>query len=103
MVLAALLGRLPLSMVGLGSVLLVQDYTGSYGLGGAVAAAGAGTAAIAGPVVRRPAAPHAQRRVWFWVLGVFVVSGPVFLTSVRQDWPLWSVFLAAGAAGASLP
>jgi MFS family permease len=103
MVLAAFIGRLPLSMVGLGSVLLVQDYTGSYGLGGAVAAAGAITAAIAGPVVGRLADTHAQRRVLFWVLGVFAVSGALFLTSVRQDWPLWSVFLAAGATGASLP
>jgi MFS family permease len=103
MVLAAFIGRLPLSMVGLGSVLLVQDYTGSYGLGGAVAAAGAVTAAIAGPVVGRLADTHAQRRVLFWVLGVFVVSGALFLTSVRDDWPLWTVFLTAGAAGASLP
>jgi hypothetical protein len=37
MVLAAFIGRLPLSMVGLGCVLLVADETGSYGLGGAVA------------------------------------------------------------------
>ena len=103
MVLAAFIGRLPLSMVGLGSVLLVQDYTGSYGLGGAVAAAGAVSAAIAGPVVGRLADTHAQRRVLFWVLGVFVVSGALFLTSVRDDWPLWTVFLTAGAAGASLP
>ena len=38
MVLAAFIGRLPLSMVGLGCVLLVAAETGSYGLGGAVAA-----------------------------------------------------------------
>jgi MFS family permease len=103
MVLAAFIGRLPLSMVGLGSVLLVQDYTGSYGLGGAVAAVGAITAAIAGPIVGRLADTHAQRRVLFWVLGVFVLSGAFFLTSVRDDWPLWAVFITAGAAGASLP
>jgi MFS family permease len=103
MVLAAFIGRLPLSMVGLGSVLLVQDYTGSYGLGGAVAAVGAIAAAIAGPVVGRLADTHAQRRVLFWVLGVFVVSGVFFLTSVRDHWPLWTVFVTAGAAGASLP
>ena len=33
MVLAAFIGRLPLSMVGLGSVLLIASETGSYGLG----------------------------------------------------------------------
>jgi MFS family permease len=103
MVLAAFIGRLPLSMLGLGSVLLVQDYTGSYGLGGAVAAVGAVTAAIAGPVVGRLADTHAQRRVLLVVLAVFIVSGAFFLTSVRDGWPMWTVFLTAGAAGASLP
>ena len=52
MVLAAFIGRLPLSMVGLGCVLLVAEETGSYGLGGAVAAA----------VVTAPAAATAPPR-----------------------------------------
>jgi MFS family permease len=103
MVLAAFIGRLPLSMVGLGSVLLVQSETGSYGLGGAVAAVGAIAAAVAGPVVGRLADTHAQRRVLLGVLAVFVVSGVLFLTSVRDHWPLWTVFLTAGATGAGLP
>jgi hypothetical protein len=34
---------------------------------------------------------------------VFVVSGFVFLFSVRDGWPLWTVFLSAAVAGASLP
>src|SRR4051794_6062504 len=103
MVLAAFIGRLPLSMVGLGSVLLVQDHTGSYGLGGAVAAVGAITTAISGPVIGRLADTHAQRRVLLSVLAIFVVAGSLFLASVRQDWPLWTVFASAGLAGASLP
>ena len=48
MVLAAFIGRLPLSMVGLGSVLLIASESGSYGYGGAVAATGAITTAISG-------------------------------------------------------
>jgi MFS family permease len=103
MVMAAFIGRLPLSMVGLGSVLLVQSETGSYGLGGAVAAVGAITTAVSGPVIGRLADTHAQRRVLLSVLVVFVVSGFVFLFSVRDGWPLWTVFVAAGVAGASLP
>ncbi len=103
MVLAAFIGRLPLSMIGLGSVLLVQDQTGSYGLGGAVAAAGAVASAVAGPVIGRLADTHAQRRVLLAVLAVFVVSGFVFLTSVREDWPLWTVFASAAVTGATLP
>jgi MFS family permease len=103
MVLAAFIGRLPLSMVGLGCVLLVADETGSYGLGGAVAAAGAVTTAAAGPLLGRWADTHGQRRVLLPVLAVFVVSGVSFLFAVKQDWPLWTVFFSAGVAGACIP
>src|SRR5688500_8047400 len=103
MVLAAFIGRLPLSMVGLGCVLLVADETGSYGLGGAVAAAGAVTTAAAGPVLGRWADSHGQRRVLLPVLAVFVASGTAFLFAVKGDWPLWTVFVSAGAAGACIP
>jgi MFS family permease len=103
MVVAAFIGRLPLSMVGLGSVLLVQSETGSYGLGGAVAAAGAVATAVAGPVIGRLADTHAQRRVLLAVLAVFVGSGIAFLFAVRDGWPLWTVFLSAAVAGATIP
>src|SRR3954470_904647 len=103
MVFAAFIGRLPLSMVGLGCVLLVASETGSYGLGGAVAAVGAVSTAIAGPVLGRWADTHGQRRVLLPVLAVFVVSGVSFLFAVRQDWPLWTVFVSAGLAGACIP
>ena len=72
MVLAAFIGRLPLSMVGLGCVLLVAAETGSYGLGGAVAAAGAVSTALAGPLIGRWADTHGQRRVLLPVLAVFI-------------------------------
>ena len=103
MVLSAFIGRLPLSMVGLGSVLLVASETGSYGLGGAVAAVGALTTAIAGPVLGRWADTHGQRRVLLPVLVVFVLAGVLFLFSVREEWPRWIMFVSAGLAGACIP
>jgi MFS family permease len=103
MVLAAFIGRLPLSMVGLGCVLLVASETGSYGLGGAVAAAGAVATALSGPVLGRWADDHGQRRVLLPVLAVFIASGMTFLCAVREDWPLWIVFATAGLAGACIP
>jgi MFS family permease len=103
MVLAAFIGRLPLSMVGLGSVLLIASETGSYGLGGAVAATGAVTTAISGPLIGRWADTHGQRRTLLPVLALFVVSGCVFLPAVKDDWPLWIVFASAGVAGACIP
>jgi MFS family permease len=103
MVLAAFIGRLPLSMVGLGCVLLIASETGSYGLGGAVAAVGAVTTALAGPVLGRLADTHGQRRVLLPVLAVFVPSGVTFLFAVREGWPLLIVFATAGLAGACIP
>jgi MFS family permease len=103
MVVVAFIGRLPLSMVGLGSVLLVASQTGSYGLGGAVAAAGAVTTALAGPVVGRLADTFGQRRVLLPVLAVFVAAGVAFLAAVHRDWSYWTLFLFAGLAGACIP
>jgi MFS family permease len=103
MVLAAFIGRLPLSMVGLGSVLLIASETGSYGLGGAVAATGAVTTAVAGPVFGRWADTHGQRRVLLPVLAVFVASGVTFLFAVKGDWSLVVVFVSAGLGGACIP
>src|SRR4051794_1251643 len=103
MVLAAFIGRLPLSMVGLGSVLLIASETGSYGLGGAVAATGAVTTAVAGPLIGRLADDRGQRRVLLPVLLIFVISGVAFLFAVKDDWPLWTVFLSAGLGGACIP
>jgi MFS family permease len=103
MVLAAFIGRLPLSMVGLGCVLLVASETGSYGYGGAVAAVGAVTTALAGPVLGRLADTVGQRKVLLPVLAVFVVAGSGFLAAVKGDWPKLAVFFFAGLAGACIP
>jgi MFS family permease len=103
MVLAAFVGRLPLSMVGLGSVLLVASETGSYGYGGGVAAVGAVTTALAGPLVGRLADTFGQRRVLLPLLGLFLLAGSAFLAAVKGDWPTISVFFFAGLAGACLP
>jgi len=103
MIAVGLLGRLPLSMVGLGSLLFVEDYTGSYALGGAVAATGAVTTSLFGPVIGRAADAYGQRRVLLPILGVFAVAGAVFLWAVREDQSRWIMFGAAGVAGACIP
>jgi len=103
MVAVGFLGRLPLSMVGLGCLLVVEDYTGSYGLGGAVAATGAVTTSVCGPMIGRAADAYGQRKVLFPILAVFVAAGAVFLWSVREDQSRWIMFAAAGVAGASIP
>lgn len=103
MIAAGFIGRLPLSMVGLGSVLIVEDYTGSYALGGAVAATGAITTSTFGPVLGRAADAYGQRRVLLPVLAVFALAGTIFLWAIREDLPRWILFAAAGVAGACIP
>src|SRR3954452_14616024 len=103
MVLAAFIGRLPLSMVGLGCVLLVASETGSYGYGGSVGAARGVTTALGRPGIGRLADSHGQRRVLLPVVAVFVAAGCLFLASVKEDWPRWIVFFSAGVAGACIP
>lgn len=103
MVAVGFIGRLPLSMVGLGCLLVVEHYTGSYALGGTVAATGAVTTSVCGPLLGRAADAFGQRRVLLPILGVFVVSGTTFLWAIREGQPIWIVFVAAGVAGACIP
>ena len=101
MVLAAFIGRLPLSMVGWAACCWCRDRVLRPRRGGRRGRRGrprrSPAPSSAGSPTPTPSAGCC------WVLAVFVVSGALFLTSVRDDWPLWSVFLTAGAAGASLP
>lgn len=101
--LAALVGRMPLSMLGIGSVLLVEDRRGSYALAGAVAAAYALGAAVGGPLVSRAVDRRGQSAV---LPGALVVSSAGLLTLVLtagSALPGVVLLLAAAVAGAALP
>ena len=60
---AALLGRMPISMLGIGTVLLVEDRRGSYALAGVVSAAYALGLAALGPLLSRLVDRRGQRAV----------------------------------------
>ena len=60
---AAFIARLPISMVGLGIVLMVSALRGSYGLAGAVAAAYTVSSALLNPLGSRAVDRWGQRRV----------------------------------------
>lgn len=60
---AALIGRMPISMLGIGTVLLVEDRRGSYALAGLVSAAYALGLAALGPLVSRLVDRRGQRPV----------------------------------------
>ncbi|MDQ4053849.1 MAG: MFS transporter [Actinomycetota bacterium] len=98
-----LVARLPMSMVGLGIVLLVEGRSGSYGVAGAVAAAYMIANAILAIVQGRLLDRLGQARVLSGASLVFGVAMVLLMWSVEADWPIGTAYLFAAIAGASLP
>jgi MFS family permease len=100
---AGLVGRLPISMMGLGIVLLVEGVTGSYGLAGTVTAAYVAANAALAIVQGRLLDQRGQARVLVPLVLVFAVSAALLVTSVQAGWPRPTSWLLAAVAGAALP
>ena len=60
---AGFVGRMPMAMFGLGTVLLIASVTGRYGLAGIVAAAGSVGYAVCAPQAARLSDRFGQRRI----------------------------------------
>jgi MFS family permease len=101
--LAGLVARLPMSMVGLGIVLLVSAARDAYGVAGAVSAAymiaNAGFAILQGRLLDL----LGQGRVLAIASGGFGVAVALLVWSVQADWPIAATYVFAAVAGASLP
>lgn len=101
--LTGLVARLPISMVGLGIVLLAEHQTGSYGFAGSVSAvalvANACFAIVQGRLIDR----LGQSRVLPVVISVWGVGLALAMGSLEWDWPRWTTYAFAALAGASLP
>jgi MFS family permease len=100
---AGLVGRLPLSMAGLGMLLLVQADSGSYGRGGSVAAAYMVANAIVALPLGRLVDARGQGQVLALGSLVFGSAMVALVVTVQADWPLWSTYAAAAVAGGTLP
>jgi MFS family permease len=96
---AGLLGRMPLSMMGIGVVTMVSQLTGRYGLAGALSATIALSAAVAGPQVSRLVDRHGQRRVLRPATLVSLVAAGVLLLAAHYRWPDWTLFVACVGVG----
>ncbi len=101
--LTGLVARLPISMVGLGIVLLAEHETGSYGFAGSVSAvaliANALFAILQGRLIDR----LGQGRVLPVVITVWGAGLSLTMGSLTWDWPTWSTYVFAALAGAALP
>ena len=100
---AGMVGRLPLSMAGLGILMLVQADTGSYGVGGSVSAAYLVANAVVAIPLGRLVDARGQGRVLALSSLVFGAAMVALVATVQADWPLWSTYVAAATAGGTLP
>lgn len=100
---AALVARLPISMVGLGIVLLVEERTGSYGLAGTVAAVFVLAEAAFAVLHGRWVDHFGQARVLPLAISVFGAGLALMMLAVEQDWARPWTYVFAAVAGASLP
>jgi MFS family permease len=100
---AGVIGRMPMSMFGLGTVLLISATTGKYGVAGAVSAAGSLGYALASPQIARLVDSRGQRRVLLPLLAMFATATAALIVAVQLQLPTWVFFVPGLIAGASMP
>ena len=96
---AGLLGRMPLSMMGIGVVTMISQLTGRYGLAGALSATIALAAAAIGPQISRLVDQYGQRRVLRPATLVALTSATGLLLTAHFRWPDWLLFVCAAGIG----
>lgn len=99
----ALWSRLPLSMTGLGIVLLVSERTDSYGRAGVMAAAYVLAAAAFGPFQGRLADRIGQAKVLCAVGAVYALGIALTLVAIEAEWSTPLPHLCAIVAGLATP
>jgi MFS family permease len=100
---AGILGRMPISMIGLGIVILIARASGSYGLAGAVSGVAVIAGALTGPVQGRLVDRFGQRTLLLIgsVLCTIALGG--LLVAVRADSPTWLLYTLSFVAGGTRP
>jgi MFS family permease len=100
---AGFLGRMPMSMVGLGVILVVSAATGKYAIAGAVAATGSLCYAFVAPLAGRLTDRIGQRRVLRPLVAAFGAGAIAFIACAQLRAPLWTLFVTAAMFMATMP
>ena len=100
---AGVIGRMPMSMFGLGTVLLISARTGQYGIAGAVSATGSLGYAFSAPRMARLVDVRGQRWVLLPLVAIFAISTIGLILAVELHAPTWAYFLPGAVAGSSMP
>jgi MFS family permease len=102
-IVASVIGRLPIGILGLAILLATQASSGSFGLAGAVAACYlAGLAGMA-PVLGRVIDRTGPARTLLVCAFVFPATLVTLVAALRFGAPLWTAFVLAALAGATFP
>lgn len=96
---AGFVARLPISMTGIGIVLLVSLSTGSFGRAGLITAVGTFTGALSAPVWGRLIDRMGQAMVLLLAAALGVIGIGALIPSVVLGWSLLTDLLAAAVAG----
>jgi MFS family permease len=100
---AGVIGRMPISMTGLGIVLLISASTGRYGVAGSVSAAASLGLAACAPQFARLADRYGQARVLPPLAAAYTLSVIGLVIAVQVRAPSWAFFPPGIAAGATMP
>ena len=100
---AAFIARLPISMVGLGIVLMISALRDSYAVAGVVAAAYTVSAALINPLGARAVDRWGQLRIVRVLVTVHVLGLLVLAYAAVADAPAWLLLVIAIVAGACQP
>ena len=96
---AALLGRMPMSMAGIGVVTMLSQLRGSYAVAGSVAAAFSLAFAVLGPQISRLVDRHGQSKILPLAAGVSSLAMLCLAYVARTEASLWVLLLLAAVAG----
>ncbi|MEU4293523.1 MFS transporter [Kribbella sp. NPDC026596] len=100
---AGILGRMPISMIGLGIVILIAQESGSYGLAGAISGVAVIAGALTGPIQGRLVDRFGQRMLILIGSVVCTVALGALLVAVRADAATWIMYLLSFVAGGTRP
>ena len=100
---AGFIGRMPMSMLGIGIVTMISQVTGRYSLAGGLAATLALAQAAVGPQVSRLMDRFGQRRVLHPATAVTLAALAGLLVCVRAGAPDWTLFVCTMVAGGCMP
>jgi len=102
-IVASVIGRLPIGILGLAILLATQEASGSYGNAGAVAACYLAGLAVMAPVLGRLIDKTGPARILLACAAAFPAALVGLVLSLGLGAPAWGTFALAATVGASFP